>query len=80
MVQLVPLLSGTEQSLGRATTANHELVFQAAKLPPFGHKSYYVVKTASMVESDQRTTTITKPRAGETTTITNEVNTRFLIR
>ena len=88
MTQLVPLPSSTEEQLSDErvdSISTHELVFQASKLPPLGHKSFYIqksVNTKSNKEDYKRSlaqrTQIHKPRAGEDVTITNEVISQLL--
>lgn len=57
------------------STATHELIFQAAHLPPLGHKSYYVVKTASRSTGlEDQATTVHHPKAKDEVFITNQVN------
>lgn len=75
VVQLVPLPASTlEAPIERPkSSATHELVFQAAAVPPLGHKSYYVLKTgAKMSYRGSR-----KPLAGERVSITNQVTRPF---
>ena len=83
MTQLVPLPTSTEEQLSLervGSIATHELVFQASKLPPLGHKSFYVQKSVSknsikedIKRSLAQKTSVHKPKAGEDVTITNEV-------
>lgn len=83
IVQLVPLVNAALQSIESErpkSSATHELLFQAAKIPPLGHKTFYVVKSSSrhlqdsINHIDQQSTTVRQPRAGEKIAITNGVN------
>lgn len=48
MIQLVPIPQAVISAPERADSlATHDLVFQAAKLPPLGFRSYYVTKVSS---------------------------------
>ena len=76
VVQLVPLPAAALQSIGAerpASSATHELLFQAARIPPLGHKSYYVLKTAAKRGARRQATRVHKPRIGERVSITNQV-------
>jgi lysosomal alpha-mannosidase len=86
VTQLIPLSDAALQSVKneRANSlATHELVFQAAKLPPIGHKSFYIQKSATADESKfhhrndakrsfNQLTKVWKAKAGEMVSITNE--------
>ena len=81
VTQLVPLSEAALQLIKneRANSiATHELVFQAAKLPPIGHKSFYIQKslTAKTQMDTKRSfnqlTKVWKAKEGESVSITNE--------
>ncbi len=77
VVQLVPLPAAALRSIASErpkSTATHELLFQATRIPALGHKSYYVLKTAAK-RSGARSR-VHKPRAGERVSITNQVRVR----
>ncbi len=65
--QLVPVVNSAVPA-----SANYELVFQAAHLPPLGHKSFYIVKSRTGFLADRQLTRVSKPKAVPTT-ITNGV-------
>lgn len=85
VVQLVPLPATALRSIAAErpkSTATHELLFQAARIPPLGHKSYYVLKTAVKkgARQQQQATRVRKPRAGERVSITNQVRAECPLR
>lgn len=43
--QLMPIAHFVASIPGRNSSANHELIFLAAKVPPLGSKSYYIEAT-----------------------------------
>ena len=48
MIQIVPIPKEVISAPERADSlATHDLVFQAANLPPLGFRSYYVTKVSS---------------------------------
>lgn len=74
MVQLLPIKGSAVQP-----NATHELIFQAAGLPPLGHKSFYVLKTARAMTHHQPGK-VWRPRTGDgPITISNGVKTISLM-
>ncbi len=83
IVQLVPLVNAAVRSIETErpkSTATHELLFQAAKIPPLGHKTFYVLKTSARQNSklvdaikQQQLTTVRMVEAGEKAAVTNGV-------
>lgn len=88
IVQLVPLVYAAVRSIESerpTSTATHELIFQAAKIPPLGHKTFYVLKTSSRQSSkladsikQQQLTTVRMVEAGEKAAVTNGVIARSI--
>jgi hypothetical protein len=59
--------------------ATHELVFQASKIPPLGHKMFYIVKSSARngqhsTTRARQSTTVRMAEAGEKIAISNGVN------
>lgn len=83
IVQLVPLVDAAMRSIESErprSTATHELLFQAAKIPALGHKTFYVLKTnarqTGRVDAQKKQLQLTKirrPRADEKMSISNGV-------
>lgn len=80
IVQLVPLVNAAVRSIESErpkSTATHELIFQAAKIPPLGHKTYYILKTSGQQASsrlaEKQLTTVQVPKVGERVAINNGV-------
>jgi len=67
--QILPHRSLPDSSGDNGTT-RRELVFQAARLPPLGHKTFYVVVNPL---STQQTPSSSSDQVATVTTITNEV-------
>ena len=85
VTQLIPLSEGATLQLLKSERTNsiatHELVFQAARIPPLGHKSFYIQKMATAKTQDDlkrsfnQLTKVWRPQqlaADEQVSITNE--------
>lgn len=80
IIQLVPLVALQSIDAERPkSTATHELLFQAAKIPPLGHKTFYIIKTStgrgqhSAIREKQQSTTVRRAKTGEKIAISNGV-------
>lgn len=78
IIQLVPLVALQSIDAERPkSTATHELLFQAAKIPPLGHKTFYIIKTStgrgqhSAIREKQQSTTVRRAKTGEKIAISN---------
>ena len=70
---LIPIPSFVKNVPGRNSSATHELVFLATKLPPLGSKSYYIER---IISDESKNATLKVKRAlseGDDKSIANEV-------
>ena len=82
IVQLVPLVNAALRSIESErpkSTATHELLFQAAKIPALGHRTFYVLKSNARYQTSlsdahkRQSTKIRQPKADGKIAISNGV-------